>query len=239
MKAVVLAGGRGTRLGGRIPNLPKPMAPVAGRPFLEYVLDRLVEGGIREITLSVGYRSEAIQAHFGTRYQEAALRYAPETEPLGTGGAIANALREDMDTPALVLNGDTFLDLDYRALLRWYEVEPAQIAIVLTKVPDIARFGAVAVEGSRITGFSEKGRSGPGLINAGIYVLQPAIFARLGLAGTFSMEADLLQAHCATLQPKAYLCDGYFIDIGIPDDLDRAEREMSALKNLSGAIRAH
>ena len=232
MKAVVLAGGLGTRLRERVPELPKPMAPVAGRPFLAYVLDVLIRDGFDDIVLSVGYRWEAIRAHFGASYGGAAIRYAVEAEPLGTGGAIAHAFASagiDGSEAALVLNGDTFLDLDFAALRAWYEQAPAACAMVLRQIDDTARYGSVAVTGGIVTGFAEKGRSGPGLINAGVYVLQADVFASFGLSGRFALEADLLQRHCAGLAPRAWVTDAYFIDIGVPQDFDRAQSELPAL----------
>lgn len=226
MKAIVLAGGLGTRLRERARGLPKPMALVAGRPFLEYVLDRLIEGGVSDITLSVGYQAESIQSHFGTNYRGATLRYAVEAEPLGTGGAIAFALHGQDDDPVLVLNGDTFLALDYRNLVHWYEQNPTPVAIVLRKVPDVARFGAVIMERERVTGFAEKGKAGPDLINAGVYIVCPKVFSTFGVSGKFGFEADFLERYCNVLKPRAYVTDAYFIDIGIPEDFDRAQREL-------------
>jgi len=227
MKAVVLAGGYGTRLKDRVPDKPKPMAPVAGRPFLEYVLDRLVAGDVHDIILSVGYRANEIIGYFGNAYRNAVLSYAIENEPLGTGGAIINALRGHGDDPVLVVNGDTLLDIDYEDLVRWYSESPASVAMVLKKVPDVARYGAVLVSEGRVTGFTEKGMQGPGLINAGVYVLEPAVFESYGLTGRFGLEADLLQKYCGELRPRAFITDGYFIDIGIPVDYDRAQIELA------------
>jgi D-glycero-alpha-D-manno-heptose 1-phosphate guanylyltransferase len=229
MKAIVLAGGFGTRLQERVPGLPKPMAPVAGRPFLEYVLDRLISGGVSEIILSVGYQADIIKAHFGNSYRGAAVEYAVETDPLGTGGAIALALLGKGDDPVLVLNGDTFLNIDYGELARWNDKAPAQVAMVLKETPDTARYGSVLVSGERVIGFAEKGKSGPGLINAGVYIVNTAVFGELGLAGRFSFEVDLLQRHYETLSPRALLTDEYFIDIGVPEDYDRAQSELPAL----------
>jgi len=229
MKAIVLAGGFGTRLRERVPDLPKPMAQVAGRPFLEYVLDRLVRGGVDEICLSIGYRADAITAHFGRSYRGAAVGYAVESEPLGTGGGIAHALRENSGEPVLVLNGDTLLDIDYAELARWYEKQPAPVAMVLREVPDVARYGSVLVSDGRVSGFLEKGKSGPGLINAGVYIVQPGVFEAFGLSGRFSFEADLLQRHCQALSPRAWVTNAYFIDIGVPEDYDRAQHELPAL----------
>jgi D-glycero-alpha-D-manno-heptose 1-phosphate guanylyltransferase len=232
MKAVVLAGGLGTRLRERVPDLPKPMAPVAGRPFLAYVLDALVRDGFSAIVLSVGYRWEAIQAHFGSSYRGAAITYAVEEEPLGTGGAVAHAFAEAGITgtqPALVVNGDTFLALDFAALRDWYEEAPGACAMVLRQVDDTSRYGSVSVADGMVSGFAEKGRSGPGLINAGVYVLQANVFARFGLEGRFALEADLLQGHCAALGARAFETAAWFIDIGVPQDFDRAQTELPAI----------
>lgn len=225
MKAVVLAGGLGTRLRGRVSDIPKVMAPVAGRPFLEFVLDRLVSAEINKIILSVGYLADIIIKHFGNTYHGTEITYALEKEPLGTGGAIQHALREEKE-PALVLNGDTLLDLDYQVLIEWYWRSPSTIAMVLKSVNDVERFGAVIIEGDRVIRFEEKRHKGSGLINAGVYIVDPAIFATFRLQGAFSFESDLIQRHCSTLQPRAYITDGYFIDIGIPKDFDRAQREL-------------
>lgn len=229
MKALVLAGGLGTRLRERVPDLPKVMAPVAGRPFLEYVLDGLQAGDIREVILSVGYKSAEIIGHFGNRYRDTAIRYAVESEPLGTGGAIMHALSGEPDEPVLVCNGDTLLGIDYRELRRWYAAIQAKLAMVLRVVPEVARYGSVLTSGERVLGYEEKGRSGPGLINAGMYMLERRVFDELGFSGKFSFEADFLQPHCATLQPRAYVSAGYFIDIGIPADFDRAQSELAQL----------
>ncbi len=229
MRTIILAGGFGKRLRQRVPDLPKPMAPVAGRPFLEYVLDGLIEGGIRDVVLSVGYRADAIKAHFGSDYRGASVQYAIESEPLGTGGAIAYALQGREDSPALILNGDTLLQLDYAALFEWYRQDPSAVAMVLRDVPDVTRYGAVIASGGRVSGFAEKGKSGRGLINAGVYIVRPEIFVMLGLAGHFSLEKNVLQAHLESIRPRAYVTEGYFIDIGIPDDYDRAQQELPEL----------
>lgn len=226
MKAVVLAGGLGTRLRGRIVDIPKPMASVAGRPFLEYVLDRLVMANIESITLSVGYRADVIQTHFGSTYQGVPIHYAFEAEPLGTGGALAHATSCMGSEPVLALNGDTLLRIDLQALLTWYAQRPEALAMVLRQVPDAGRYGAVQLEGGRVTGFAERGIATPGLINGGVYIFSPTLFGTLGLSGRFSFEVDVLQAHCQHLRPRAYLSDAYFIDIGVPEDLDRAGLEL-------------
>jgi D-glycero-alpha-D-manno-heptose 1-phosphate guanylyltransferase len=229
VKALVLAGGAGTRLGEATRALPKPMLPVGGRPFLEYLLDRLVAGGAEELILSVHHRAQASMAHFGSRYRGVRVRYAVEAEPLGTGGAIAYALRDAPAAPVLVANGDSFLALDYAGFIRAFEREPVRLALVVREVEDAGRYGAVRIDGTTVTGFAEKGVRGPGCISAGTYILDPGVFREFGLAGRFSLETDLLQRHCAALRPRACFFDGYFIDIGVPADLQRARRELPGL----------
>lgn len=225
MRVVVLAGGRGTRLRERVLDVPKPMAPVAGRPFLEYVLDGLIECGMGPIILSVGYKPEVIEAHFGRQYRGTSISYAVESSPLGTGGAIAHAVHGHGAT--LVVNGDTLLDVDFSAFTAWYERDPVPVAIMLRRVDEIARYGAVRTSGERVVAFAEKGGSGPGLINAGVYIVKPDVFASCGLDGAFSFETDLLQRHVGRVEVRAFVTDAYFIDIGIPADFDRAQIELA------------
>jgi len=224
VKAIILAGGAGTRLAQRLPQTAKAMAPIAGRPFLEYVLDRLVAGGIRDFIFALGYRAAAIREHFGGRYGEATIRYSIEEESLGTGGAVAQALRESDDELVLVHNGDSLVALDFSALLRWYGDDPADAGLVVAHTADASRFGAVRLDGDRIVGFAEKTADGEGWINAGIYLLRADLFARCRLSGRFSLERDLLQRHCATLRLRAFATRAFFIDIGTAEDYERANR---------------
>jgi D-glycero-alpha-D-manno-heptose 1-phosphate guanylyltransferase len=228
VQAVVLAGGFGTRLRARVSNLPKPMAPVAERPFLEYVLDRLLAAGCERAVLATGHLSEAIEAHFHTRYRELPIGYSHESSPLGTGGAIVRALSMLSDAPTLVLNGDTWLDLDLAAFERWSDARGGADAIVLRSVPDVSRYGSVRVEGERIVAFGEKQAAGAGLINAGIYRLRRQFFARHNLPPVFSIENDLFQPFAATLGLLGYVVDARFIDIGVPEDYDRAQWQLPA-----------
>ena len=229
LSAVVLAGGAGLRLRSRVPDLPKPMAPVAGRPFLEYVLDGLLACGVGRIVLAVGHRAEAIMGHFGGRYRGASLRYAVEPTPLGTGGAAARALEGEADVPILVLNGDTLVKADFQAVVHAHAEQHADFTMVVKRAAQSGRFGSVIVSGGRVRGFAEKAADGAGWINAGAYVLQPGLFARFGLEGSFSLEKDLLERHVGALAPLAFETDGYFIDIGVPEDYERAQAELPAL----------
>lgn len=226
MQAIILAGGFGTRLRSRIKDLPKPMAPVAGRPFLEYLLDRLDKGGCSKVVLATGHLSQVIEDHFGDRYRGLAIEYSREASPLGTGGAIVQALRLLPAQPALVLNGDTWLDLDPAAFVAWCEARPGCDAIVLRSLPDASRYGSVELAGERILRFGEKAAEGPGLINAGVYWLHLQSFQGFDLPTAFSIETDFFQPHVTELDLRGFVMDGNFIDIGVPQDYDRAQVEL-------------
>lgn len=224
MQAIILAGGLGTRLRSVVPDLPKPMATVAGRPFLSWVLDPLVEAGFDRAVLAVGYRYEAIRDHFGDRYQGLTLRYSVEASPLGTGGAIRLAGHLLEGDPLFVLNGDTFLELNYRAMLDHHRQTGAELSVAVRQVQDVSRYGALNVTDGRIRQFLEKGRSGPGLINAGTYILSRAILGLIPDGEAYSFEQQLLMPRVTELAPAAFLADGLFIDIGVPEDYARAQR---------------
>lgn len=227
MEAMILAGGLGTRLANRLNGLPKPMAPVAGRPFLEILLGQLAHFGCRRVMLSVGYRRDIIQTHFGPSFRGMSLDYVVEEAPLGTGGAIRKALPLASEDSILVLNGDTLLDLDYRSLLRFHSAEKALLTMAICHQDHIARYGGVLTEGARITGFEEKGRSGPGWINAGVYVIDKGIDWPPSLPESFSFERDFIAPEIGDLRAAAFPVIGFFLDIGIPEDLDRAQIELA------------
>jgi D-glycero-alpha-D-manno-heptose 1-phosphate guanylyltransferase len=227
MEAIVLAGGLGTRLASRLHGLPKPMAPVAGRPFLEILLNQLRRSGCTRVLLSVGQQHTIIQDYFGASFHGIEIDYVVESVPLGTGGAIRLALAEAREESVLVLNGDTFLDADYAAMLRFHASEGAAVTLAVVHRDDVSRYGGVTIEDQRIVGFEEKGRSGPGYISAGTYVLQRNLAWPPALPEKFSIEFDFFVPEVARLRPAAWKVDGFFLDIGIPEDLDRAQTELA------------
>jgi len=229
MEAIVLAGGFGTRLASRLDGVPKPMAPVAGRPFLEILLTQLRCAGCARVLLSVGHLHNVIQDYFGSAFDGMSIDYVIESVPLGTGGAIRLALAKATEESVLVLNGDTFLSADFAGMLRFHAAEAATVTIAVIHQPDIARYGGVVIEGNRIVGFDEKGCSGPGWINGGAYVLSKNLAWPPALAQKFSIERDVFVPQVARLRPAAYKVDGYFLDIGIPEDLDRAQTELASV----------
>jgi D-glycero-alpha-D-manno-heptose 1-phosphate guanylyltransferase len=227
MEAIVLAGGLGTRLAARLNGIPKPMAAVGGRPFLEILLGQLQGAGCTRAVLAVGHLHKAIQNHFGPSFHGLRLDYAVESVPLGTGGAIRNAMSLAAEESVLVLNGDTFLKADYAAMLRFHAAQAAQITVAITRQAEIARYGGVRLRGERIVGFEEKGRTGEGWINAGSYVLNRRLEWPSTLQSSFSFERDFLMPEIARLAPAAFRVDGFFLDIGVPEDLDRAQTELA------------
>jgi D-glycero-alpha-D-manno-heptose 1-phosphate guanylyltransferase len=227
MEAIVLAGGLGTRLASRLNGIPKPMAPIAGRPFLEILMLQLRHSGCNRAVLSVGHLHDLIQEHFGSSFHHMKLDYVVEDAPLGTGGAIRLAMATTEEKNVLVLNGDTFLQADYAAMMRFHEAQSAAVTIAVVAHADVARYGSVVVEHERILGFREKGLTGPGWISAGVYALARNIEWPPALPAKFSIESDFFVPEIDRLRPAAYEVNGYFLDIGIPEDLDRAQVELA------------
>jgi D-glycero-alpha-D-manno-heptose 1-phosphate guanylyltransferase len=220
MQFVLLAGGLGTRLKGTIPErVPKPMALVSGRPFLERLLDIASGAGSEEVVLLLGHQSSVIIDHFGSVYRGLPVRYVVEETPLGTGGAIRNAI-DVLAERFILLNGDSYAEVDFRALMSHLENGP--LAMTLTPVADAGRFGTVAVENDRAVRFVEKGVSGPGLVNAGIYACARQLVETLPPARPSSFEVDVLEARLPELRPKFELTTSAFFDIGVPEEYARA-----------------
>ena len=229
MKAIVLAGGLGTRLRHITESMPKPMAPVKGRPFLGYVLDHLHRAGVGEVALAVSYKWEMIADYFGDEYGGMRLLYSVEESPLGTGGAILQAMHRLGDGKVLVLNGDTYFPVDIGALSRWHDRYRAQLTIAVRQVIDTARYGALAIDDrNRVVAFDEKGKGGEGVINGGVYILEKQIFQGRDMPDRFSFEDDLLMPYLKEIVPVAFCSDAYFIDIGIPIDYARANEELGS-----------
>ncbi|OGT59865.1 MAG: hypothetical protein A3F14_06890 [Gammaproteobacteria bacterium RIFCSPHIGHO2_12_FULL_43_28] len=229
MRAIVLAGGFGTRLKSVVPDLPKPMAPIDDKPFLAHLLLYLKTQGMTEVILSVHYLREKIVAYFQSQYAGLHISYAEEIEPLGTGGAIMHSLSfVKSNEPIFVLNGDTFVKLNYQAMYHEHLQREARLTMALRPIDDCSRYGNVEIDArNHVIAFREKGEHGNGLINAGVYLLHPAIFANFPLHAPFSIENDFLAKFLAELKPNAFIADDYFIDIGIPEDYARAERELA------------
>ncbi len=228
MQAILLAGGLGKRLRSVIADRPKPMAPVGEVPFLELLCRELTRDGITDLTFAVGYLGEQIEEYFGdgSRFGFRAS-YAYEKELLGTAGAIKNAARCITGGRFLVLNADTFYRMNYAKLFDFCEKEQLEMGLVLRRVPDITRYGEAVLTGPRLTGFNEKS-SEPreGTINGGIYLMTKTLAAEIP-EGKVSLENEMIPRWLSEgRRLGGFVNDGYFIDIGVPEDYYRFVRDV-------------
>ncbi len=222
-EAIVLVGGLGTRLRSVVSDLPKPTAPVAGRPFLAHLLDPIATAGLRRVILAAGHLAEKVEQAIGRRWAGMQVTYSHENQPLGTGGAIRLATAQLQGEGVHLLNGDTFLRYDLRALERLVHAAGVPLGMALAQVPDVARYGAVEVVADRVASFHEKGGRGAGLINAASYFLTMAGVAALPALPSYSFEAAVLPAWAASGKIVALGNTRDFIDIGVPEDYARAQ----------------
>ncbi len=230
MDVIILVGGLGTRLRGVISDVPKPMAPVGGVPFLDILLDKLMcHSVIEQVVLAVGYKREVVQDYFGDRAYNRKIIYAIEKEPLGTGGGIRNALAHTRSPEVLVVNGDTLFEVDIAAMVESHRQRQANLTLALKPMRDFSRYGTVRLEDNRIIGFEEKQHREEGLINGGVYLLNRTLLDGLEnpLPQKFSFETDFLEVYLQQLKVYGFTSTGYFIDIGVPDDYHRAQQELS------------
>lgn len=226
MEAIVLAGGLGTRLRRVVSDVPKPMAPVCGRPFLEILLTALSAGGFERIIVSLGYKADMVISHFGVKFCGMELCYEIEDTPLGTGGAVRKAIQQCRDDHVFVFNGDTFLDLEV-AQVESLWCRNGRPIIVSREVADASRYGGLDVSDGRIRGFLEKGITGPGLINAGCYIFPRRGLNKFPAGQPFSLESDFLGRIVSETPVDVFITHGYFIDIGVPEDYARAQTELA------------
>lgn len=226
-EAIVLAGGKGTRLQSVVTDVPKPMAPVGGKPFLEMVLTTLAAQGFGRVVLSVGYMPEKIVQHFGVGFKGMELVYEIENQPLGTGGATRAALQRCLADHAFVFNGDTYLEVEAAQANAVWLAQQSPV-IIAKRVDDTSRYGSLLVQNDKVVAFMEKGRTGPGLINAGSYILPKTCLDHFPPNKPFSIETDFF-AHAVKQQPLAlFETRGHFLDIGIPEDYAKAQLELPA-----------
>ncbi|MBQ9339773.1 MAG: HAD-IIIA family hydrolase [Paludibacteraceae bacterium] len=229
-EAVILAGGFGTRLSHVVANVPKPAAPVAGRPFLFWLLMRLADAGLKHVVLATGYKHEVIAARFGDSFRGMKLSYSQEQTPLFTGGAVRQAAMMLKSDDFLVLNGDTLFDIDLHLFCDFHLSCHANLTVALRQVSDGSRYGVVECRQNKVVSFCEKmGDSVPALINGGVYAVNRQWLLTLALPQKFSFENDLMQPLAGQEGFCALRAEGYFIDIGVPDDYYRAQKEFLSL----------
>jgi len=228
MEAIILAGGLGSRLRATVPDLPKPMAPIHGRPFLEYLLDYWAGQGVSRFVLSVGYKRDIIEEHFATRYKGTEVDYAVEDQPLGTGGGLLLALKHLRRTgPFLIMNGDTFFEVDLAPMRRYHRERRAELTIALREVEANSRYGGVGIDKEgKITSFDNRARTADrALINGGVYLAEKSAFTGMALESDepVSIEDQLYPRMLAEgRRVYGFPSSGRFIDIGIPEDYRRA-----------------
>jgi len=231
MKAIILAGGLGTRLRPVISDIPKPMAEVLGKPFLAWQIEQLKKFDILDIIISIGYLGDKIKLYFqdgdrlGTR-----IKYAEESQPLGTGGAIRNASPYlTNEEKFLVVSGDTYLDLDFPDFLRFHDEKNSLITMALARRKRPSKSGCVEIDKEdRIVNFVEK-EKGAGLINAGYLIFSLEVFNHMPKKNKFSLEYDLYPKMVGTRRIFGYVTSGYFRDLGNPEDYESIKKELGAV----------
>jgi len=229
-EAIILAGGLGTRLRSAVPDLPKCMAPVGGRPFIGYLTDYFRRAGIQRFIFALGYKHAAFDDFFRQAFPEGGYLVSLEQEPLGTGGAIRQACSLGNGETMLILNGDTFFRIDLDALDDFHQKTAADCSLCLKPMQEFERFGVVERdETQRVRQFREKQYYSQGLINGGVYALNRERFLQEHLPPVFSFEKDYLEKVLDTRRIYGLVQDGYFIDMGIPEDYQRIQTEINEL----------
>jgi D-glycero-alpha-D-manno-heptose 1-phosphate guanylyltransferase len=228
MNAIVLCGGLGTRLGDLTKYTPKPILEVAEKPFITYILDQLLNSPVTEIILAVGFRSDKVKQLIGDSWRGMPIKYSYEDKPLGTGGAIKAAMQLYALSEALVLNGDTFLDIDLNKLVEFSKSKNAQLVLSLKAMPNSSRYGSVIFdENYFIKDFTEKSLvNQSGYINAGVSYVNYSCF-ELIQENAFSFEKEILVKSANRLNALGFITNGYFIDMGIPEDFAKAQIDFS------------
>lgn len=232
-EAIILAGGFGTRLQSVVNDVPKPMAPINNIPFLNYVFDYLRHYQIEHVVLSTGYLSEKIVEYYKDEFRGIKISYAKEETPLGTGGGIRNAMTKCKTDDVLVLNGDSFFDVNIKLHYRNHVFKQADCTLALRKVDNASRYGTIQLGRlNRIAAFKEKdNKEVHGLINGGVYILNKNVYLnKTDINSAFSIEKDFYEKRLKELNIFGYEFDGYFIDIGIPEDYKKAQDDFKGFK---------
>jgi D-glycero-alpha-D-manno-heptose 1-phosphate guanylyltransferase len=226
-EAIILAGGLGTRLRTAVPHLPKCMAPINGKPFIRFVIRYLQQQGITRIIFSLGYRSDAFTDFLTQTLATDQYSIVVEKEPLGTGGAIRFAMQSAVTDDIVVVNGDSIFSPDLRKQYELHMQQQAECTLALKPMQHFDRYGVVETdESGRILAFHEKKAYENGLINGGVYIINKTSFLSNPFPEKFSFETDYLQRFYKEKILMGFVQDAYFIDIGIPEDYQRAQKEL-------------
>ena len=226
-EAIILAGGLGTRLRSVVADVPKCMAPVSGKPFLAYLINALQNQGIEKFIFSLGYKSEIILQYLANEFPNLNTQIVVEKEPLGTGGAIRLACEKVAGDDVLIFNGDTFFDINLKTFSAFHHTQNAACSIALKTMQQFDRYGSVEISEEHIvTAFNEKKFLQNGIINAGIYALKVKPFLKFDFPAIFSFEKMYLEKNTVTHKIYGKQFADFFIDIGIPEDYDKAQIQM-------------
>lgn len=227
-EAIILAGGEGTRLQQAVPGLPKCLAPINGRAFIDYLLLHLQAQGITRYVFALGVKAWQVQSYLEQNWPQIHKAYAIETTPLGTGGAIKNAVAHTITRQVLVLNGDTLFRFNLPVAATFHQASSSKCTLLVKPMQAVDRYGSVTInDAGRVTGFGEKSATGSGYINAGVYLLNMPAFTSHLWPAAFSFETDYLQQLYKITPMFAFVQDGYFIDIGLPEDYLKAQSELN------------
>lgn len=230
-EAIILAGGLGTRLRSIVKDVPKPMADINGKPFLEYIFRYIKHFGINKVILAVGYKADIIKNYFGNRFNGISIIYSEEKELLGTGGAIKQAIIFSEVNNVFIINGDTFFDVDLNKVYQFHMRKKAALTIALRYIKNADRYGIIEIdEKNTVRKFLEKGEKKEGYINGGIYLIDKSFFLSFDLPKRFSFEKDFLEKNYELCNFYGIPFDTYFVDIGVPEDYERAKKEFKAFK---------
>lgn len=227
-QCIILAGGLGTRLRSVVPDLPKCMAPVNGKPFINYLIDFLITQGVNNFIFSLGYKHEFFEPVLKNLPSKVNFQLSTEKEPLGTGGAIKLACSKALSENVIVTNGDTLFKSNIHSLLDFHFKNKADCTLSLKPMKDFDRYGVVEInERGSVKIFKEKQFYKKGLINGGVYALNVSKFLSEDLPEKFSFEKDYLEQYVDQRKIYGISQDEYFIDIGIPQDYKRAQEELA------------
>ena len=214
-----MAGGFGTRLKDKLKNIPKPMIPVNGRPFLDYVFELLKKNGINTVILSLYYKSNVIVQHYGDYFDDVKIKYSIDNAPLGTGGAIKKALTKVKTENVYIINGDTFFNINLKDLMNNQINNNNDITLSLKTMTDFDRYGFVNIQNNgRVIAFEEKKYQEIGHIDGGIYVIKKMLFKNRKTKNNF-LFTDFINKNLGLLKIGSIIFDNEFIDIGTPEDL--------------------
>jgi len=229
---VILAGGFGLRLRGTIGDVPKPMAQIAGRPFLELLLRQLKRHGFSRVILSVGYKQEVIREHFGQKAFGLELVYSIETSPLGTGGALREAARHIRTETALVMNGDSYTDVDLSRLGREHAANDADVTVVVIPENRVDAGSVVLDSKGKIKAFAEKRHIPESrYLSAGVYILGKLLIAGVPEGSKISLEEQLFPQWLADGKSiEGFVCEGRCLDIGTPERYEKAQRALEQVE---------